>query len=197
MRKVKFPLELDASVFATDDLKQRVAPLSQKVKAVAKEREERAKVRRRVKARQQDESKARDASGDAPADALAEAPERQEGNAITDDEERALRAKERADIEALIDPELKSDTGCNPSALYDLAAIVTHKGAAADAGHYMSWVRKENASGDEFDTLPSNEWYHFNDDKVAVVNSDKIQTLYGGGEDSVAYILLYRARGLQ
>lgn len=185
MRKVKFPLELDASAFATADLQQRVAPLSHKVKAVAKEREDRAKVRRRARGRGTDAKRDEDA-----------APH-QEGSAITDDDERALRAKERAEIEALIDPTLKSDAGCNASGLYDLAAVVTHKGAAADAGHYMSWVRCENASNDEFDTLPSNEWYQFNDDKVSVVNSEKIASLYGGGEDSVAYLLLYRARSLQ
>lgn len=183
MRKVKFPLELDASAFATPELQQRLAPVSQKMKAVAKEREERARVRRRVKAR------------DAPA--ASDGAPRQEGHAISDDEERTLRAKERTEIESLIDPELRNDRGCNPSGLYDLAGVVTHKGAAADAGHYMSWVRCESTRGDEFDTLPSNEWYQFNDDKVSVVNSDKIASLYGGGEDSVAYILLYRARSLQ
>jgi hypothetical protein len=31
------------------------------------------------------------------------------------------------------------------------------------------------------------------DDKVSTVKKDKIQALAGGGEDSVAYILLYRA----
>lgn len=31
------------------------------------------------------------------------------------------------------------------------------------------------------------------DDKVSVVKKDKIQALAGGGEDSVAYIMLYRA----
>ncbi|WFC97872.1 ubiquitinyl hydrolase 1 [Malassezia yamatoensis] len=190
MRKVKFPMELDASVFASDELKSRVAPLSQKIKLVAKEREERAKVRRRVKAHGQSQSAPSDSRDDQQATT-------QQGAAISDDEERSLRQKEREDLAASIHPELKSDAGCNPSGLYDLAAIVTHKGAAADAGHYMSWVRKENDSRDEFDTMPSEEWYQFNDDKVSVVNTEKIKTLYGGGEDSVAYILLYRARSLQ
>ncbi|WFD41961.1 ubiquitinyl hydrolase 1 [Malassezia psittaci] len=190
MRKVKFPMELDASVFASDELKSRVSPLSQKIKLVAKEREERAKVRRRVKALGHSQA--------APSDSQDDKQETtQQGAAISDDEERSLRQKEREDLASSIDPDLKLDAGCNPSGLYDLAAIVTHKGAAADAGHYMSWVRKENDSRDEFDTMPSEEWYQFNDDKVSVVNTEKITTLYGGGEDSVAYILLYRARSLQ
>lgn len=187
MRKVKFPLELDASTFATPDLQQRLAPVSHRCKAVAKEREERAKVRRRAKAHGTEQH--------APSDAPSDAP-RQEGSALSDDEERALRAKEHDEVEALIDPELRSDTGCNPSGLYELVGIVTHKGAAADAGHYISWVRKENESRDPLADLPSNEWYKFDDDKASVVDADKISTLYGGGEDSVAYILLYRARAL-
>lgn len=187
MRKVKFPLELDASTFATPDLQQRLAPVSHRCKAVAKEREERAKVRRRAKAHSTEQH--------APSDAPSDAP-RQEGSALSDDEERALRAKEHDEVEALIDPELRSDTGCSPSGLYELVGIVTHKGAAADAGHYISWVRKENESRDPLADLPSNEWYKFDDDKASVVDADKISTLYGGGEDSVAYILLYRARAL-
>ena len=35
--------------------------------------------------------------------------------------------------------------------------------------------------------------YKFDDDKVSVVSHDKIVALDGGGEDSVAYILLYRS----
>lgn len=31
------------------------------------------------------------------------------------------------------------------------------------------------------------------DEKVSMVGKDKIQALAGGGEDSVAYMLLYRA----
>ena len=33
-------------------------------------------------------------------------------------------------------------------------------------------------------------------DKVTIVPPEKIEMLYGGGEDSVAYILLYRAKSL-
>lgn len=68
--------------------------------------------------------------------------------------------------------------------------MVTHKGASAESGHYIGWTRKDDgeiaASGEE-------QWYKFDDDKVSTVTADKILTLDGGGEDSVAYILLYRA----
>lgn len=82
-----------------------------------------------------------------------------------------------------------------------MIAIVTHKGASADGGHYIGWVRKAaidpTAAQDE--NTPEGdkeEWYKFDDDKVSVVPREKIVTLDGGGEDSTAYILLYRYVGI-
>lgn len=76
-------------------------------------------------------------------------------------------------------------------------AIVTHKGASADGGHYIGWVRKASIdpSGAQDEAAPEGdkeEWFKFDDDKVSVVTREKIATLDGGGEDSTAYILLYR-----
>lgn len=80
---------------------------------------------------------------------------------------------------------------------YLTVGIVTHKGASADGGHYIGWVKKDSidtvAPGAKVDYDNANdEWYKFDDDKVSVVNKEKILTLDGGGEDSTAYILLYR-----
>lgn len=175
MRKVKFPLELDAGEFATDELRARLGPVAARVKAVAKERDERAKVRRRVKTQA-------DADSNAPA----------AGSALTDDQEREARAREAHEIDALVDAGLRSDLGANVSGLYELAGIVTHKGAAADAGHYISWVRRD-AKREALDT-PDDAWLKLDDDRVSVVSPDKIDSLSGGGQDSVAYILLYRAK---
>lgn len=79
------------------------------------------------------------------------------------------------------------------------AGIVTHKGASAEGGHYIGWARKDAIdisvsnpkNGMNYDD-PRDEWYKFDDDKVSVVKQEKIQSLDGGGEDSTAYILLYR-----
>ncbi|PKI83198.1 ubiquitinyl hydrolase 1 [Malassezia vespertilionis] len=180
MRKVKFPVELDASVFATDELKERMLPASRAYRATAKEREERARVRKRAKTH---------TAG--PTDESAPFTARQDGNVPSDKEEEALRAKELQEIEQAIDPDLRADTGCNATGLYELAGIVTHKGAAADAGHYISWVRKDDGKTQQ---VPSNAWYKFDDENASIVDTEKIQSLYGGGEDSVAYILLYRAK---
>ena len=82
-----------------------------------------------------------------------------------------------------------------PSAPVDAAAaIVTHKGAAADSGHYMSFVKK---SAIQADVPPEDEdWYKFADEKVSVFPKEKLATLDGGGEDSSAYVLLYKTKPL-
>lgn len=79
------------------------------------------------------------------------------------------------------------------------SGIVTHKGASADGGHYIGWVKKDaiefaNSNGSSTPNYddPRDEWYKFDDDRVSIVKQDKIQSLDGGGEDSTAYILLYR-----
>jgi len=176
MRKVKFPKEWDAHGLATPELAERIAPVRNKMREIAKARDERAKVRARAKGR--------------PDEAAAV-----EGGALTDEQEKAQRAQEAAELDAIVDAGLRSDLGCNVSGLYELVGIVTHKGAAADGGHYMSWVRKEPRADDVL-APPSTEWYKFNDDQVSVVPADKLDSLSGGGEDSVAYLLLYRAKTL-
>ncbi|GAC98710.1 ubiquitin C-terminal hydrolase [Pseudozyma hubeiensis SY62] len=231
MRKVKFPFVLDALPFLTEELKEKVKGTNGMVKQVEKERDERAKIRRRAKARRVAEEKAkREAKdGDVEMKESGGAEEKKEGEGsgavedpklgvpLSEEEELAERAKERKQIQESVHPDLALDTGCNASALYELVGVVTHKGAAADAGHYISWVRKDldeetqhnievNAGEEQSQrgkgkekldkTEADEEWYKFDDDKVSVVGRDKIQALDGGGEDSVAYILLYRSKKL-
>ena len=86
------------------------------------------------------------------------------------------------------------------------AAIVTHKGAEADAGHYIGFVKKRalhsnpvaagaTASGQQLDE-DDEDWYKFDDNKVSIFPREKLATLDGGGEDSSAYVLLYKAKPL-
>jgi ubiquitin carboxyl-terminal hydrolase 14 len=94
-----------------------------------------------------------------------------------------------------------------------LAAIITHKGPAADAGHYIAYVKKSvfhpkaNSVSEEVEgssssgnnghlTEEDEDWYKFDDDKVTTFSADKIATLDGGGEDASAYVLLYRSKEL-
>ncbi|MCO5590147.1 hypothetical protein L7F22_044116 [Adiantum nelumboides] len=228
MRKVKFPFDLDVTQFLSDDLKSKILPAKNKINEISKEREERAKIRRKVRAKKEEalpgtsaqagaattgtasadaprpaDSMAIDPSGDDVMKSASDAPKL--GAALSEEEELQLREKESKQAQEAIDPSLREDVGCNVSGLYELVGIVTHKGAAADAGHYISWVRKEDeqkteagsSTGISDRTPAEEEWYKFDDEKVTVVQRDKISTLDGGGEDSVAYILLYRSKTIQ
>ncbi|WFD36930.1 ubiquitinyl hydrolase 1 [Malassezia cuniculi] len=165
MRKVKFPFELDARAFATPELAAQLDPAAGMLRDLEKARDERRRVRRR------------NPKSDEEADA----------------EEARVRSEEDAQLNECVSPAVRADTGSNHTGLYDLVGIVTHKGADADAGHYMGWTRREDA--DAPGGL-SDSWYRFDDDRVTIVEKDKIEGLSGGGEDSVAYILLYRAKEL-
>jgi len=205
------------------------------------------------------------------------------------EDEGVYRARESAEFEALVDSSLKNDLGCSTTGLYELVAIVTHKGAAADSGHYIGFVKKsvfyaanvkakelntdltrklnalegvvnrplsdllesgatpsdpmlssvaasllnnrsldpgavapsllENAiqvqgnddsadsnsapvpgpsnfSTEDLDAEDDENWYKFDDEKVTEFPKEKLATLEGGGEDSSAYVLLYKSKVL-
>ena len=58
MRKVKFPFVLDATPFLTDELKEKTKETNLAIKKIEKDRDERAKIRKRAKARKVAEEKA-------------------------------------------------------------------------------------------------------------------------------------------
>lgn len=66
---------------------------------------------------------------------------------------------------------------------YDLMAVLTHKGRAADSGHYISWVKRENG-----------DWVVCDDDNLSIKKEDDIKALYGGGDFHMAYLCMYKAR---
>ncbi|KAG8702714.1 deubiquitinating enzyme [Ceratobasidium sp. 395] len=201
MRKVKFPFELDALDLLTDELRTKLQPATRKLREVEGERLERRRARRKLKTTPATATSTQ-ASTSTPAateggDAMA-VDEPRPGDI---EDEATARAREKAALDEVIDPEVKADTGAAVHALFDLAAIVTHKGASADGGHYIGWVRKSalDTAGTQDENAPEGdkeEWYKFDDDKVSVVTREKIAALDGGGEDSTAYILLYRAKNV-
>lgn len=77
--------------------------------------------------------------------------------------------------------------GENPSSLYNLNAIITHQGSSADSGHYQAFVK---------DRYNDDKWWRFNDDKVSIVDKDRVESLAGGGESDSALILIYKGFGL-
>lgn len=116
-RKVKFMTEFDALDVVTPELKQKLTPVSGRLKEIEKERYERRKVRRRTKV----------AQSAAPASAPQTAPMEVEestpapsGVSEELEEESIYRARELAELEGLIDGSLKEDHGCSVTGLYEL-----------------------------------------------------------------------------
>ena len=66
---------------------------------------------------------------------------------------------------------------------YDLIAVLTHKGRAADSGHYISYVKRETG-----------EWVQLDDEKLSVKKEEDIKALSGGGDHHMAYLIMYKQR---
>lgn len=122
MRRVKFPFELDATELMTDELRTKIRPLNVRFREIEKDRTERKRVAKRTK---------RDNNEDVGDDWMTE-------------DEKKKRAQELEELEKLIDPEIKNDIGACASGVYDLQAILTHKGSDANSG--MSMLDNYNVS---------------------------------------------------
>jgi ubiquitin carboxyl-terminal hydrolase 14 len=167
MKKVTFPAELDLVEFCTDELKQQLIPVRDKVREIRKDEQdvERARKRQKLAHKQEEDRKAEadrmDVVEAAPIKKAQEAKERKEAeesgkpqevatNDIdvykTDAEYEAERAASikaaKKELYAAIDPTLMADEGANKSGLYELSGVITHQGASADSGHYTSYVKK-------------------------------------------------------
>ena len=120
LKKVKFPLELDATAYCTDELKNKTLPVRDALREVRKKHEEAERARKR--ARVQAEVDSTDGK----------AKESTEQEMDVDD----------IDPETLIDPQLREDVGSNPTGLYELTGILTHAGSNADSGHWQGWTKQ-------------------------------------------------------
>jgi ubiquitin carboxyl-terminal hydrolase 14 len=90
----------------------------------------------------------------------------------------------------------------NFQGLYELFAVVTHKGRDADGGHYMAWVK----SGSDMDTsskpaetiadtdVANEDWFVFDDDEVSPCKTEDVLKLKGGGDWHMSYLNFYRAK---
>ncbi|KAM7254554.1 hypothetical protein ACFE04_003934 [Oxalis oulophora] len=70
--------------------------------------------------------------------------------------------------------------------VYDLVAVLTHKGRSADSGHYVAWVKQENG-----------KWIEYDDDSPVPQREEDITRLSGGGDWHMAYICMYKARTIE
>lgn len=101
--------------------------------------------------------------------------------------DEAMAKADRA-VEEETDGETTEQTGGNEDLVaetgnYELCAVLTHQGRAADAGHYVAWVK-------DVDT----RWYKFDDSKVSTHTEEEVKKLSGGGDWPMAYMCLYRAK---
>lgn len=97
----------------TPELKDKLTPVSRRLKEIEKERFERRKVRKRTKNAPQGSAPAAESSMnvDEPS-----AP----STAGELEDESVYRARELSELEALVDPESKADFGCSVTGLYEL-----------------------------------------------------------------------------
>jgi len=86
----------------------------------------------------------------------------------------------------------------NFQGIYELFAVVTHKGRDADGGHYMAWVKAESNHGETkkiADTEEANEdWFVFDDDEVSPCKTEDVLKLKGGGDWHMSYLNFYRVK---
>ncbi|CAO3587520.1 unnamed protein product [Absidia cylindrospora] len=178
LRKVKYPLEFDATELCTPELQSKFT----KAKAKIKEVEDEKLQKKRDEKRRKLDPESPTASSSSASSTSAMAVDKQEEN-----NEPTIAATEQGKVNwnDYLDPELLKDEGCNPTGQYELCAVLTHVGRSADSGHYIGWVKK----GED-------EWHKFDDDKVSIVRDADIERLDGGGDWHTAYIVLYRAKQL-
>lgn len=207
MRKVTFPEELDAVEFCTDELKKLLIPVRDKIRDIRKEEEdvERARKRqRRMKAGEENDVAL--SSSKEPLQKKQDAKKAAEKAKEEDTEMPDVEYKTEAQIEAeraasilsakkelfaLVDSKLAADEGSNQTGLYELRGVITHQGASADSGHYTSFVKKQGAKDPVTGKRKEEDgkWWWFNDDKVSEVDSERIQTLSGGGKLTCGLLL--------
>jgi ubiquitin carboxyl-terminal hydrolase 14 len=177
MRKVTFPMELDAVEFCTDELKKKLIPVRDAIREVRKEVEdvERAKKRqKRMKKEQEDlagnasepmekrkekerDTKATSSETDAQKKNVgmsASGGDTEMGGTETyktDAEIERERAEKilsmQKDLLAVVNPELAADEAANQTGLYELRGVITHQGSSADSGHYTSYIKKTGLKG--------------------------------------------------
>uniref|UniRef100_A0A0N4ZAH4 Ubiquitin carboxyl-terminal hydrolase n=1 Tax=Parastrongyloides trichosuri TaxID=131310 RepID=A0A0N4ZAH4_PARTI len=112
----------------------------------------------------------------------------------TEDDAAALRTKEDAKnmVFEKVRYDFEDDIGSSNSGLYELKAVVTHKGRYANGGHYVGWVRIENENDRKLD-----KWAMCDDDDVHFVSEESVKKLSGGGDWHCAYVLVYGPRILK
>ncbi len=181
MKPVAFNSIFDVYEFCNDDVKKELKKSRDKA---LKEEEDR--INKKLKGELMDESTSNE----------------METEGADDDEEAAalkaalaLSVQNEEDLPSAVGPGLPAEF----QGLYELFAVVTHKGRDADGGHYMAWVKASGGSGKKVgkigDTDEDNEdWFVFDDDEVSPCKTEDVLKLKGGGDWHMSYLNFYRAK---
>ncbi|KAF5453038.1 hypothetical protein F2P56_027985 [Juglans regia] len=155
LRKVDYPLELDVYDLCSDDLRKKLeAP---------------RKVLRDEEGKKLGLKASKDAAGSKGDVKMSDA----EGSSNGSGEPSMTASQEGR----------PSDSETHLTGIYDLVAVLTHKGRSADSGHYVAWVKQE-----------SGKWIEYDDDNPIAQREEDITKLSGGGDWHMAYICMYKAR---
>ncbi|KAF3781678.1 Ubiquitin carboxyl-terminal hydrolase 6 [Nymphaea thermarum] len=143
-QKVDYPLELDVFDFCSDSLRQKLQTPRQILRD-----EEGAKLG--LKANKSNSSEEKDV------------------NVVKEE-----TSTDRSDPSAAANQEgigTSSKKEMHLTGIYDLVAVLTHKGRSADSGHYVAWVKQENG-----------KWILFDDENPILQKEEDITKLSGGGK---------------
>ncbi|CAH9056100.1 unnamed protein product [Cuscuta epithymum] len=157
LRKVDYPLELDVFDLCSDDLRKRL------------------EVPRKALRDEEGKKFGLKASG--------------EGSSSKDNDVKMVDADESSSGSGESSSKSAPQEGAmsgkeqHLTGVYDLVAVLTHKGRSADSGHYVAWVKQENG-----------KWIQFDDDNPTIQREEDITKLSGGGDWHMAYICMYKAR---
>jgi ubiquitin carboxyl-terminal hydrolase 14 len=211
MRKVTFPHELDIVEFCTEELQKQLVPVRDKVREIRKDELDVERSRKRQKVVQQQEEAQKKAEAEsggskpepepmqkkkAAEENKAKGGDKDSDTAMTEtfktdaeyeaEKTEAIRSAKK-ELYDLLNQQGSAD-GTNQSGLYELRGVITHQGASADSGHYTAYVKKQSRPSADAQTgskrrdESEEKWWWFNDDKVTEVETEKIETLAGGGE---------------
>jgi ubiquitin carboxyl-terminal hydrolase 14 len=165
VKPVEFPFTLDVLDFCSDELKAALLPARKKMR----DRED-----ARLGVKSSDTSTAVVAAA-AAVEPSSSSTSTAAAASMAIDEPEGKKARTMAATSAF-----DNDTG-----VYELAALVTHKGRDADGGHYVAWVKEKD-----------DQWLLYDDDRVSRVKDDDIKKLsgHGGGDWHMVYFAFYRAK---
>ena len=175
------------------------------------------KVARDKAAKEEEDRVAKKLRGEEDGDGVKAMEEDAKPSSVEDANDDEDAAALQAALAMSVEPDLPPvGPGLPPNfqGLYELFAVVTHKGRDADGGHYMGWVKADNAdirkgkneSSNNDGTMEkkrekiadSNEdnddWFVFDDDEVSPCKTEDILKLKGGGDWHMSYLNFYRAK---